>query len=272
MSRNQGLSLLIGRLVSRIHQILGDRAFEDRGHSSSSCHMLVDPNEWASEPPSRSSLRGKTAPQCLRGLRRNPEPSFIGLQEDRTQDWKMRMIQHYLLCIFVYLSPPSEYTSSGVGERLRSLACCSPWCCKELDTAEQMSLTELIRIYATWKSPCLSTSWWYSDHLIVVQSLSRVWLFSTSQSAAHQASLSPTISQCLLKLMSIESVMLCNRLILCHLLLLLPSIRASGSFPMSWLFLSGGQSIGASTSASVLAMNSQGLVSFRIDWSSSSTT
>ena len=143
MSRNQGLSLVIGRLVSRIHQILGDRAFEDRGHSSSSCHMLGNPNEWASEPPSQSPLRGKTAPQCLRGTRRNPEPSFIGLQVDRTQDWKMCMIQHYLLCIFVYLSPPSEYTSLGVGKRLRSLACCSPWCCKESDTTEQLNWTEL---------------------------------------------------------------------------------------------------------------------------------
>ena len=44
----------------------------------------------------------------------------------------------------------------------------------------------------------------------------------------------------------------------------LQSFPASGSFPMSWLFASGGQSIGASASASVLPMNSQ-LVSFRIN-------
>ena len=55
----------------------------------------------------------------------------------------------------------------------------------------------------------------------VVQSLSHVWLFAT---AAHQASLSPTISQSVLKLMSIELVMPSNHLILCHPLLLLPSI------------------------------------------------
>ena len=57
---------------------------------------------------------------------------------------------------------------------------------------------------------------------------------------------------------SIESVMPSNHLILCHPLLLLPSIfPASGSFPVSWLFTSGDQSIGASTSASVLPMNIQ---------------
>ena len=74
--------------------------------------------------------------------------------------------------------------------------------------------------------------------------------------AACQASLSFTISRSLLKLVSIESVMPSNHLILCHRLLFLPSIfPASGSFPVSHLFTSGGQSIGAS--ASVLPINSQ---------------
>ena len=58
---------------------------------------------------------------------------------------------------------------------------------------------------------------------LVVQSLSCVWLFATPWTAAHQASLSFTISQSLLKLMSIESVMPSN----CHPLLLLPSIFPS---------------------------------------------
>ena len=57
-----------------------------------------------------------------------------------------------------------------------------------------------------------------------VQSLSRVWLFATPWTAAHQASLSITNSQSLLKLMFIESVTPSNHLILCHPLLLLPSI------------------------------------------------
>ena len=63
----------------------------------------------------------------------------------------------------------------------------------------------------------------------------------------------------LLKLMSIESVMPVNHLILCCLLLLpsiFPSIRER--FPMSQLFISGGQSIGPSAAASVLSVNIQG--------------
>ena len=78
-------------------------------------------------------------------------------------------------------------------------------------------------------------------------------------SAACQASLSITNSLNLLKLTSIETVMTSNYLILCHPLLLLPSIfSASGSFPMSQVFTSDGQRIGASASASVLPMNIQG--------------
>ena len=57
-----------------------------------------------------------------------------------------------------------------------------------------------------------------------VQSLSRVWLFVTPWTAAHQASLSTTNSWSLLKLMSIQPVMPPNHLILCHPLLLLPLI------------------------------------------------
>ena len=59
-------------------------------------------------------------------------------------------------------------------------------------------------------------------------------------------------------LLKLESVMPSNHLILCHPLLLLPSIfPASGSFPVSQFFLSGGQSTGASASASVVPMNIQ---------------
>ena len=63
--------------------------------------------------------------------------------------------------------------------------------------------------------------------LIVVHWLSRVWLFATPWTAARQASLPFTISWSLLKLMSIESMMPSNHLILCHPLLLLPSIFCS---------------------------------------------
>ena len=93
--------------------------------------------------------------------------------------------------------------------------------------------------------------------VVIVQSLSHIWLLATPWTAARQAPLSSTISWSLLKLMSIESMWLSNHLILCCPLLLLPSIfPASMSFPVSQLLASGGQSIG--TSASVLPMNIQG--------------
>ena len=84
--------------------------------------------------------------------------------------------------------------------------------------------------------------------------------------AAHQASLSITNSLSLLKLMSIESVMTSNHLILCYPLSLLPSIFSSiGSFPMSQFFTSGGQSIEAS--ASVLPTNIQDyFILFPLGW------
>ena len=84
-----------------------------------------------------------------------------------------------------------------------------------------------------------------------VQLLSRLWLFATPWTAGHQASLSITNSWSLLKLMSIESVMPSYHLILCYPLSSCPqSFQASGSFQMSQLFASGGQSIGVSASTS----------------------
>ena len=84
-------------------------------------------------------------------------------------------------------------------------------------------------------------------------SVSHVQLFVTPWTAAHQASLSITNSQSLLKLMSIELVMPSNHCILCRKLLLLPSsFLAPRSSPMTQFFVSGDQIIGASASASVL--------------------
>ena len=98
----------------------------------------------------------------------------------------------------------------------------------------------------------------YSVQFISVQSISCVHLFTTPWTAAHQASLSITNSQSLLKLVSIESVMPSIHLILCHPLLLPPqSFPESGSFPVNQFFASGGQSIGVSASTSVLPMNIQ---------------
>ena len=100
-----------------------------------------------------------------------------------------------------------------------------------------------------------------------VQSLSRVRLFAIPWTAARQASLSFTVSQPLLKLMSIESIMPSNHLILCCPLLLLPSVFSSirvfscesalhNRWPEYWSF-----------SFSISPSNDySGLISFRIDW------
>ena len=94
-----------------------------------------------------------------------------------------------------------------------------------------------------------------------VQSLSSVRIFATPWTAAHQASLSITNSWSSRKLMSIDSVMPSSHLILCHPLLLPPSIFPNiRVFQTSQFFSSGGQRIGVSASASVLPMNTQ-------DWS-----
>ena len=93
---------------------------------------------------------------------------------------------------------------------------------------------------------------------VVVQSLSCVQLFATLWTAACQASLSFSVSLSLLKLMSIESEMPFNYLILCHPVLLLRSIFLRIRIFSNELALrSGGQSIGASASAPVLPMNIQ---------------
>ena len=100
-----------------------------------------------------------------------------------------------------------------------------------------------------------------------VQSLSRVQLLATPWTTAHQASLSITNSQSSPKSMSIESVMPSNHLILCHPLLLLPSIFPSSRvfsnesalrirWPKDWSF-----SFNISPSS-----ESPGLISFRMDW------
>ena len=104
--------------------------------------------------------------------------------------------------------------------------------------------------------------------VLVVHSLSRVWLFVTPWTAAWQAFLSFTISQSLLKLIAIALVMPFNHLILCCPLLLMPSIFASIRvffssesallirWPKYWSF-----------SFSISPSNGySGLISFRVDW------
>ena len=106
-----------------------------------------------------------------------------------------------------------------------------------------------------------------SVQLISLQLLSCVQLFVTSWTVVHQPSLSYIISQSLLKLISIESVMPSNHLILCHPLILLPSIFPSIRvfsnesvlrirWPKYWSF-----------SFNISPSNEHpGLISFRMDW------
>ena len=107
---------------------------------------------------------------------------------------------------------------------------------------------------------------WYIYQSVSVQSLSHVRLFETPWTAARQASLSITNSRSLLKLMSIESVMPSNHLILCRPLLLpsiFPSIRVFSNesvlhirWPKYWSF-----------SFSISPSNEYWeLISFKIDW------
>ena len=94
--------------------------------------------------------------------------------------------------------------------------------------------------------------------IVVVESLSRVWLFATAWTAERQASLSFTSSQSLLRLMSIELVMSSSHLTsVTHFSSCPQSFPASGSFPISWLFTSDRQSIVVSASASILPLNIQ---------------
>ena len=107
-----------------------------------------------------------------------------------------------------------------------------------------------------------TTTQLHSSHMFIsVQSLSRVRIFATPWTAAHQAFLSITNSWSSLRLMSIKSVMPSNHLILCCPLLLLPPIPPSiRVFSNESTLLMRWPSIGVSASSSVLPMSTQ-------DWS-----
>jgi len=168
--------------------------------------------------------------------------------------------------------------------------CCTAWAPGHVDFSScgSQSLESRLNSYGTWALaalqhvgssqprdlyPCFSTTGWFSTaeppgkpQFSSVQLLSRVRLFATPWTAACQASLSITNSQSLLKLMSTESVMPSNHLILCHPLLLpsiFPSIRVFSNesalrirWPKYWSF-----------SFNISPSNEHsGLVSFRVDW------
>ena len=131
-----------------------------------------------------------------------------------------------------------EFTQTpGDSEGQGSLACCSPWGCKEsgMTATEQeqqlqwqnhqprKGLTEKIWDSFVEDLLILWEIFYYSVWFSSVQSVSHVQLLVTPWTAARHASLSITNSRSSLKLMPIESVMPSNQLILCHSLLLLPS-------------------------------------------------
>ena len=123
------------------------------------------------------------------------------------------------------------------------------------------------RFLTDWPTREAHSSSWASIHFSSVQLLSRVWLFTTPWIAAHQASLSITNFRSSPKLLCIDSVMPSSHLILCHPLLLLPSIPPSirvfsneatlrMRWPKYWSFR-----------LSISPSNEHpGLISFRMDW------
>ena len=137
------------------------------------------------------------------------------------------------------------------------------WYFMSLGAAPKQWMQVQLWVQLSFQSPALGSGW----NAVVVQTLSRVWLFPTPWTAAQQSSLSFTVSRSLLKLMCIESVMPSNHLILCCPLLLLPSIFPSIRvfsnesalhirWPKYWSF-----------SFSISPSNEHpGLISFRMDW------
>ena len=172
--------------------------------------------------------------------------AIYGVARSRTRlRWQQRQQQHgFILCFFL-------------SSLARSILLGQFYFMWFFLTVLSSKSDKLYCILVVFQKPCNQS----------LQSLSRVGLFGTPWTTAHQACLSITNSQSLLKLMSIESVMPAIHLILCHPLLLLPSIFPSTRVfsnesvlhirgPNCWSF---SFSISPSNECS-------GLISFRMDW------
>ena len=170
----------------------------------------------------------------------------------------------------------------NVSSSLRTWAWLSlPWISPQSQLIYPKYIPSLGKNFLSWKtrastpivyclSPSLHSAWQYEIVSFVssfdlrlsamfssVQSLSQVRLFVTPWTVACQASLSITNSRSSPKPMFIESMMPSNHLLLCHPLLLLPSIFPSIRVFSNESVLPGGQSIGVSASTSVLPTNKE---------------
>ena len=156
----------------------------------------------------------------------------------------------------------AQHKGTVLGQQLHCCASLAGWSWSTPGAAfaQPHSLSRIALLFkSTHLNPPLS--------LVLVQSLSRVRLFATPWIAAHQASLSTTNSQSLLKPMSIESMMPSSHLILCHHLLLLPPIPPSiwvffneSTLPVRWpKYWSFNFNISPSN-------GHPGLMTFRMDW------
>ena len=156
----------------------------------------------------------------------------------------------------------SNFVTCNPAKKKKDLKCLdSHYLCNHKEKYEFILMW--YKVYQTEKQCSICKNRGFSS----VQLLSCVRLFATPWTAGHQASMSIINSQSLLKLMSIEAVRPSNHLILCHpFSCCLQSFRAWGSFPMSQVVASDGQSIGVSASASVLPMNIQDW--FPLGWTS----
>ena len=120
--------------------------------------------------------------------------------------------------------------------------------------------------YSLWFPHCVFVDLFLFNCSVMSSSLQPYWLQHTRLPCCSPAP-GELMNPCsLLRVLSIDSVMPSNHLILCVPFFCLQSFSASGSFPISQFFVAGGQT-GASASAPVLPTNEcSGLISFRIDW------
>ena len=178
----------------------------------------------------------------------HPLPSYASSWEHTWSEWFTVQVDDNcsLIMIISFLETPGPvgfllFFKSGSAENAGGISWRAHWC----------------------QSPVSNRA---TDNPVVVQSLSQDWLFAAPWTAAHQASLSSTISKSLLKLMSIESVMLSSHLIFCHPLLLLSSIFPSIRVFSKELALCIRWSKYWSFSFSISPSNEySGLISFRIN-------